>query len=121
MTASYLGLGNEEPDEDEHGQAEASKGDECTVTTRAHGHQHVGHSTSNDKVEEPLGGSGERNVKATETSGRDLRDIDPADLHSSLAPPRRLMLELENLQDPSPTGRRMRRGRCRQARHIRPG
>lgn len=36
MTVSYLGLGNEEPDEDEHAQAEASKGDECTVTTLAH-------------------------------------------------------------------------------------
>lgn len=102
MTASYLGLGNEEPDEDEHGQAEASKGDECTVTTRAHGHQHVGHSTSNDKVEEPLGGGGERNVKATETSGRDLRDIDPADLHSSLASPRTLMPPIGKLTGPQP-------------------
>ena len=102
MTASYLGLGNEEPDEDEHGQAEASKGDECTVTTRAHGHQHVGHSTSNDKVEEPLGGSGERNVKATETSGRDLRDIDPADLHTSLVPYQTWMLANGRLTGPQP-------------------
>jgi hypothetical protein len=86
MNASYLGLRNEEPDEDEHAQAEAGEGDECTVTALAHGHQHVGHSAGNDQVEEPLGGGGERHVQATETSGRNLGNVDPADLHISLAP-----------------------------------
>jgi hypothetical protein len=94
MVVSYLSLGNEEPDEEEHAQAEAGEGDECTVTSHAHGHQHVGHSASNDEVEEPLGGGGERNVKTTQTSGRNLRDIDPADLHSALVPSQRLMLAI---------------------------
>ena len=86
MVVSYLGLGNEEPDEDEHAQAEAGEGDECTVTARAHGHEHVRDSASNDKIEEPLSGGGERHVEATETSGRDLRNVDPADLYILLAP-----------------------------------
>lgn len=85
MVVSYLGLGNEEPDEDEHAQAEAGECDECTVTALTHGHQHVRDSTSNDEVEEPLGGGGERHVEATETSGRDLGNVDPADLRISLA------------------------------------
>lgn len=121
MNASYLGLGNEEPDEEEHAQAEAGEGDECTVTAPAHCHQHVRHSASNDEVEEPLGCGGECHVEATETSGRDLRHIDPADLHSLLALSHWFMLATGNSQDPSPTGRRTRRGRCKQERHSRRG
>jgi hypothetical protein len=69
---TYLGLGNQEPDEDEHGEAEAGERDESTVTALAHGGQHVGDSTRNDQVEEPLCGGGEGDVQATQTSGRDL-------------------------------------------------
>jgi hypothetical protein len=92
MNASYLGLRNEEPDEDEHAQAEAGEGNECTVTTHAHSHQHVGHSASNDEIEEPLGGGSECHVEATETSGWDLGNVDPADLHVLLAPSHAWML-----------------------------
>lgn len=86
MDASYLGLGNEEPDEDEHAQAEAGESDESTVSALAHGHQHVGHGASDDKVEEPLSGGGERDVETAETSGWDLGDVDPADLRDMSVP-----------------------------------
>ena len=102
MVASYLGLGNEEPDEEEHAQAEAGEGDECTVASTAHGHQHVRHSAGNDKVEEPLSGGGKRHVETTEASSGDLRDVDPADLHSSLALPQALMLVIAKLTGPQP-------------------
>ena len=102
MVASYLGLGNEEPDEDEHAQAEAGEGDECTVATLTHGHQHVWHSASNDEVEEPLSGGSERHVEATETSGRDLRNVDPADLHTSLVPYQTWVLANGRLTGPQP-------------------
>jgi hypothetical protein len=102
MHASYLGLRNEEPDEDEHAQAEAGEGDESTVTALAHGHQHVRHSASNDKVEEPLSGGSKRDVKATETSSRDLGHVDPADLHVSLAPTQTWVLANGKLTGPQP-------------------
>jgi hypothetical protein len=102
MIASYLGLGDEEPDEDEHAQAEAGEGDECTVTALAHGDQHVRDSTSDDKVEEPLGGGGERYVEATETSGRNLGNVDPADLYISLAPTQTWMFANWKLTGPQP-------------------
>jgi hypothetical protein len=85
VVAFYLSLGDEEPNEDEHAQAEAGERDECTVTALTHGHQHVRHSASNDEVEEPLSSSGERHVETTEAGSGNLRDVDPTDLHSLLA------------------------------------
>lgn len=86
MVASYLGLRNEEPDEKEHAQAEAGESDESSVAALAHGHQHVGHGASDDEVEEPLGSGGKGNVETTEASGRDLGDVDPADLREMSVP-----------------------------------
>lgn len=80
LESKTLGFGNKEPDEDEHGQAEAGEGDEGSVAALAHGDQHVGHGAGNDEVEEPLGGGGKGDVEATETGSRDLGDVDPADL-----------------------------------------
>lgn len=82
---TYLGLGHEEPDEDEHGQTEARERDEGAVAALAHGDEHVGHSAGDDEVEEPLGGGGEGDVEATEAGGRDLGHVNPADLSDLLA------------------------------------
>jgi hypothetical protein len=78
-TATYLGLRDEEPDENEHAETEAGESDESTIAARSHGDQHVRNCASDDEVEEPLGGSGEGDVETTETSSRDLGNVDPAD------------------------------------------
>lgn len=91
MGAAYLGLGDEEPDEDEHAQTKAGEGDEGAVAADAHGDEHVGYGPGDDEVEEPLGGSSEGDVEATETSSRDLGDVDPADLRGVLATDQVLM------------------------------
>lgn len=80
LIAAYLGLGDEEPDKDEHGQAEAGEGDEGAVAALAHGDEHVGDCAGDDEVEQPLGGGAEGDVQAAEAGGRDLGDVDPADL-----------------------------------------
>jgi hypothetical protein len=77
--ATYLSLRDEEPDENEHAQTEAGESNESAVAACSHSDQHVWHCAGDDKVEEPLGGGGESNVKTTEASSRDLRDVDPAD------------------------------------------
>lgn len=49
-----LGLRNEEPHEDEHGEAEGAVGEESAVAALAHGGHHVGGCACDDEVEEPL-------------------------------------------------------------------
>lgn len=82
---TYLRLRYQEPDEDKHATAEASKGDESSVPATTHGDEHIRHGASDDKIEEPLGCGSERDVERAETCGRDLGDVDPADLHQQLS------------------------------------
>lgn len=77
---TYLGLGDKEPDEEEHGQTEASKSNKCTVSALAHGHQHIRNRPGNDEVEEPLGCGSKSNIQATEACSGDLGNVDPANL-----------------------------------------
>ena len=51
-----LGLGDKEPDEDEHGEAEGAVGEEGAVAALTHGGHHVGGCARDDEVEEPLWG-----------------------------------------------------------------
>lgn len=95
-----LGLGHEEPDEEEHGETEASEDEICAVftnqsetalydqmawmghnspiTVRTDSHEHGRHSPGDNEVEEPLGGRGIRNVHGSETGSWDLGGVDPA-------------------------------------------
>lgn len=79
LEGDTLGLGNEEPDKDEHGEGERAKDEVGTVTGLSDGGKHAGHGLGNDKVEKPLSGSTEGNVHGTETCSWDLRDKNPAD------------------------------------------
>ena len=79
MIASYLGLGDEEPDEDEHAQAEAGEGDEGPISTLAHGHKHIRDGARNDEIEEPLSCCRKRHIECSESCRWNFRHIDPTD------------------------------------------
>lgn len=73
-----LGLGHEEPDKDEHAEAEAAKDQIGAVAVGTDGDQHGGHGAGDDEVEEPLGGGGVRDVERAQAGGGNLRGVDPA-------------------------------------------
>lgn len=74
-----LGLGDEEPHEDEHGEAERAEDEVGSVPALADADQHAGDGLSDDEVEEPLGGGADSDVHGAETCSGDLRDENPAD------------------------------------------
>lgn len=116
---SHLCLGDEEPDEDEHAQTETGESDESSIAALAHGNQHVRHCTSDDKVEQPLSGSGERYIQPSETSSRNFGNVDPADLHEmSAMNGTSKFCNLRHLPGPNPIGRTRQRGKCKRVQHI---
>jgi len=79
LEGDTLGLRDEEPDEDEHGEAEGAEDEVGSVSGLSDVDQHAGNGLGDDEVEEPLGGSGDGDVHGTETSGGDFGDKNPAD------------------------------------------
>lgn len=73
-----LRLGNQEPHEEKHREGEAAEDKICAVAILSHRLQHVWNGLCNNKVEQPLRSSCQRNVHGTKSSSGDLRDDDPA-------------------------------------------
>lgn len=78
LERNTLGLRNEEPNEEEHGEAERAVDQESAIAALAHSSQHIGRSTGHDKVEKPLRGRRKGDVHGPQPRGRDLGDVDPA-------------------------------------------
>lgn len=74
-----LSLRDEEPGEEEHREAEGPVDEIRPVSRCANSDHHVRGSASNNEVEQPLGGSGQRDVGGSQARSRDLGDVDPAD------------------------------------------
>lgn len=73
-----LGLGNKEPREEEHREAEAAVDEVRPVPGVADRGHHVRGGAGDDEVEQPLRRGRQRDVGRAETRCRDLRDVDPA-------------------------------------------
>lgn len=78
LERNTLCLRDEEPNEEEHGEAERAIDEESTIAALADGNQHVGRSTGYDEVEKPLRRGRKGDVHGSQPRGRDLRDVDPA-------------------------------------------
>lgn len=78
LKTQAFGLGNQEPDEKEHGKAAAAEEEVCPIARLPHRFEHMGNRLSHHKVEEPLRGSGYGDVHGSKASSRDLRHNNPA-------------------------------------------
>ena len=79
LERNTLGLRNQKPGENKHREAEASKDEVSSISSSANSCQHVRDSLSYDKIEQPLGGSGDSYIHGSQTRSRDLRYENPAD------------------------------------------
>ena len=69
---THLGLWNQEPNKDKHGEAEAGEGDEGPVASLAHSGQHVWDGACDDQIEKPLRCCTQCHIEPSEASGGDL-------------------------------------------------